>query len=479
MKKKIISLQFSHISLFILLNTIILIIFSDEIKELNYDYNLQPEQISIIHQGKQNLIPEKILNMAYLSESDLNSSIFFNTEFIIDYEKVQREFLKDPTFREILVQTEDNKQLTCSFFDRKKKRIIVIAPGFTNPSQKMAPFVHLFNNHTCNENEGYDILIMNFRGHGYKKGNINPIYNALEVNSEVRLGAIEERDVFAVIKNLKNLKKYKEIIGLGVCFGAFAFAKAQGLAEKNNSKCFDKLILDGCPLSMESFVKKIEADPYLIISPQKGGATPEVKWLFSHEFLQRFIENQLQKILNIKLSEIKINQYLPYISIPTLLFYGKDDLTITRDEFEEIVGSINQKNLLSIITTNAHVLNHIASKEIYKTICELFIEYSIEDTKELLLNPTAFKKFVCTKFSNQLSDQPIVFRPMKLEPEKETFFTQLFSYKWHALTCAMLWISYKNDNINSSTIVKVGSIYAIFKIIESGWRPMIRWYIGI
>ena len=67
--------------------------------------------------------------------------------------------------------------------------------------------------------------------------------------------------------------------------------------------------------------------------------------------------------------------FLPHLPehLKVLFFHGKDDLMISRHEFEIMWTTAPVKEKTAIITSNPHVWNHLKQKEFYKLTCDLFL----------------------------------------------------------------------------------------------------------
>jgi hypothetical protein len=358
------------------------------------------------------VISVEIQNLAYHQHKILCASKLFDTKLIAQNKLVQAELLKDRTHQEITITTTDNLKLTCSYFNRQKDCVIVVGPGHTNAKEKMALFAHMFPD--------FDILIINFRGLAYQERSFNPLYLTLEFTGDARFGQKEELDIQAAVQFLRqqvtldNQPKYRQITGLGICLGAYIFTRAQGLAEQNNLKLFDQLILDGCWLSLESVIEKLVADPYLIINPQTGGASANTKQAIklTHKLLLKIIKWKFELKLD---GSSDLCQYFNSITIPTLFFYGKDDKLISRTNFETMwtaLPTLTPK--FAIITDKHHVHNHLTMPYFYKLACELFI-YDYPSFAPKLTDLTGLINYLTQNLIIQ-AQLPIdqVFKPVKL-----------------------------------------------------------------
>lgn len=370
----------------------------------HHDYFVQ-----LHHDDDSFPLPQECAKLAFNMHRSLGLSKFFDTSNLQNSNFIAQEFQKDRTHQECLIKTSDNIEITYSFFNRRSETLIIVGPGFTNCKEKMAPFAHMFLDH--------DVILMNFRGHGIKK-NIcfHPLYHIFGVDGCARLGAEEELDVMAIVQHACKQKQYKQVIGLGICFGAFVFAKAQGIAEQHHKKLFDKLILDGCWLSLNNVKQKLFNDPWLIMNPQSGGSSKITRSISKQSWFQCTLSWCMSKLFHVEDIEIDLRTYSPFITVPILFFYGKDDLLIGRNEFEEIWQTTGSQQKIALITNNPHVHNHLRSKELYSLICELFIEHSTQDTAQLLQSPDRITAYAMQKMHQKITLPTMhdVLKPIKI-----------------------------------------------------------------
>lgn len=366
-------------------------------------YLLTPDQTT------SSPIPTSIQNLAYHQNKLLSTSQLFNTKTINDSAAVQRLWERDATHQELTITTADQVQLTCSYFNRQQRRVLVICPGHSNAKEKMAPFVHMFPD--------YDLLLINFRGLGYEPYNFNPVYLALSFTGAAGFGQRESADVQAAVAWLRQQvttdgqPRYQQVTGLGICLGAYVLARSQALA----GNLFDQLILDGCWLSLERFIDKLAADPQLIFDPQHGGAGP-----WACQLAQQLKAPALQLLSwgwGVPFDgSSDLTPLLPKITIPILLFYGKDDKLITRSEFTELWQNLNQQNpqRFVIITDKPHVYNHLTLPYFYKLACERFMEKPADLAQQL--TDLSCLQQTLTQQLNQQAATPIdhIFKPKKL-----------------------------------------------------------------
>ncbi len=306
----------------------------------------------------------------------LNKSRYFDSKFIRKPKEVRKYHTKQKhntgdVGQLIDIYTEDGQWVPCTYFDRNSDTLLIVGEGFTNEREVMTPFVDMFD---C------DIVLFDFRGQGYKPFDIkNPETWPLDLaqvsfgmDSEIcTLGQDEEKDVFAVIDYFKTKKNYKHVNGVSVCYASFIFLKAEAL----RPGLFDKIVVDGCWISVPLIVEKLKKDPKMIFSPQYGGWSKT--WPCSQKWCGDLLEFLADAVWKLPFNNVSLLDYLPKIkNTPVLFFYGKDDLMVTRNEFEQLWEALGTREKVAIITSNPHVRNHLKQKEFYKLACDLFFDLS-------------------------------------------------------------------------------------------------------
>jgi pimeloyl-ACP methyl ester carboxylesterase len=349
--------------------------------------------------------PEATEKFAVKTNSFLNKSPYFDTSFIAQTKKVRQHHLKKKYDKGnigkiVELTTRDGEYIGCTYFDRGSDKLLIIGEGFTNVREYMTPFVDMFPEH--------DVVLFDFRGHGYRPFSLGdadtwPIDLAKRtfgVDSEiVTFGVKEEFDVFAVVDHFKKRKNYIQVNGIGVCYGAFILLKAAAL----RSDLFDKLVVDGCWVSLDLLIDKLKQDLAMLRNPQQGGW--KEKWPSSKKWFQKFVQWTAGNIWNLPIkNNVSILDYLPHmVDTDVLFFYGKDDLMITRPEWESIWNSIDSTNnnkKSAIITSNPHVRNHLKEKEVYKLVCDLYFSLDHNDFKQSLSDVTFLKNYWINKNSS-------------------------------------------------------------------------------
>jgi len=278
---------------------------------------------------------------------ELEQAKFFNEAMLKNPAQVLQAWKKDPSHTEITYRSND-LYIDYSLFKRNSSTLLIVGPGFTNSKEKMAPFVEMFSN--------YDVAVLNFRGQHYNQPSFNPLYACLGINSVDKLGACQVEDVINVITQLR--PPYKQIIGLGICFGGFVFIKAQSMLAKQNKKLFDKIIVDGCWFSMDTMRSQLQE-----------ASLPSMLSFIDFSWY-------VKKLFGLDEQDLNLRHYLNDFRIPILFFYGKYDKVVSRAEFEQIWQGIGSRDKIAIITSNPHVQNHMQERAWYKMSCEAFIQHN-------------------------------------------------------------------------------------------------------
>jgi len=361
----------------------------------------------------------QINRIAFELNKNLNNSPLFDPTFLSDPEKVRQHHLKKKylpdnegkIYNFIIEEDEYGDEITSQMthFDRGSDKLLVVGTGFTNSREMMSPFIDMFPD--------YDIVIFDFRGHGHHESSwLNPFSWSWSFTKsmfgcdleEVGLGNVEEKDVFTVVDSCKKLKNYNQVLGLGVCYSAFILLKAACVASQNGQRLFDKIVLDSCWESLPKFIDKIKKDPKTILDPQKGGC--ENHWLYTSSYLQGPLFWFAENFMGLEIHDVSILDYLSHLKETELFFiYGKDDLMITRGEFETVWNTVPAGiKKTALITCHPHVRNHLKSKELYKLACELFFDENQDSYYKLLSNPKMLIDYHKRKLDLLLENQYVL-----------------------------------------------------------------------
>lgn len=342
--------------------------------------------------GKSFKLPDAFEKIALEEHAHLNDSFFFkDVSMLQNAEKVRRHQLKHrrnqrDTGELIKAQTPDGHTIRGTLLNRHSDTLLVVGGGFTHHRETMAPFGDMFNK--------VDVLFFDYRGMG--KESSNPLrpssWQSLSKRllgierKTVRLGQSEELDVHAIVSKALSQKKYTQVVGLGVCYSGLILVKTAALFPN----MFHKLILDGTWFSLQDAVEIIARDPGLIFRPQAHSGLAN-NWLVRQRWFQRGIMSLAQRLFNVNFDTVSVLDYAPNLpeDMQVLFIHGKEDVLIPADRFEILWHATNCRRKTAVITSNAHVRNHLKQKELYKEIGELFMTTTYEQFSHLLVSPDA------------------------------------------------------------------------------------------
>jgi len=235
--------------------------------------------------------------------------------------------------------------------------------------------------------------------------------------ARITFGEKEHLDVIAVVDGFKKLrndrvasqphmyKSYKQVLGLGICYSAFIFLKT--VAEQPG--LFDKVVLDGCWLSLPLFVEKVKNDLLTLVNPQTGGWATHP--FFGRQDVKDAAEWIARKIVNLQLNDISLVTFAPKVKNTSVLFFhGRDDYMVHRHEFEQLWDLLTiEKNV--VLTSNPHVRNHLKQKELYKLVCDLYFQLPQATMVKYLSNKNELVGYYKQKFDQFLD--PVKGSPIK------------------------------------------------------------------
>ena len=211
------------------------------------------------------------------------------------------------------LETKDNIKIEINYFKGGFDSVIVIAPGWcmTKDSKAFFEMEKEFS-------KEFDIISLDFRGHGRSKG----FYT---------FGAKEEKDLDAVFDFIKN-KNYKNVYLMGFSLGGMVSIL---YAAKNK---IDKLVVVSAPCDFN----KIENKMYK-----------------KEAWLETFKKFELKRFLSIRPSIIphkkeKPIDYIDKINIPVLFITGKKDPTVYFWHTEELYKKAKCKKELFIYEKGIH-----------------------------------------------------------------------------------------------------------------------------
>ncbi len=364
-------------------------------------------------------ISNNILLLSKYMYKDLNFSPFFNVKTLSNPQTVRR-YLLDKFIgggqNLKLKDKKNNNKVNCTFFNRgpKSKKLIIIGTGFGNERERVAPFIHMFHE--------YDIIIFDYRGHGYDQPKIldtsqlksctienrknikktiselAPFVNWNKVPtldiSKTTFGLKEEAELLTVIKKMKEIKKYDKIFGIGLCFSGYIFSK---VASKYPG-IIDKLIIDSGLHSIEQIVNKVIEHPELITDPQRG----HINFNTNISNIKNFLREAFSKV---QIPEKTTGDYLSNVKIPVLFFHGALDILtdLANNLYKNIRATGSAEKAGFIFKRGRHLDIVLKYKEEYAMFSKIFFENRFKDFMHLSTNKEKLAQYIINNITDDIT----------------------------------------------------------------------------
>lgn len=213
---------------------------------------------------------------------------------------------------EMFVTTMDNERIAFDCYMNARKEVLIIAPGWfmTKDTKQFEDISNEFA-------KSYDVICMDFRGHGKSSGKFT-------------FGANEIYDIKAVVDFAR--KKYDKVYLMGFSLGGMSSilycSKYEGV---------DKLITISAP----SDFSKIENHIW-----KKEAFIPTIqKWFADIKYAHH--EKRNIRIGNIFCKKEKASEAIRFVSVPHLLIAGAKDPTVypwhTTDLYHKAKGNVKME----------------------------------------------------------------------------------------------------------------------------------------
>lgn len=154
---------------------------------------------------------------------------YTNTKFLAQYDKVRTELKKDFGFKEKSIPSED-QSIQCDALVRSRpeaKYTVILAPGFfKGRGEGNGGALCALSQFKNKENPyGINIIVLHTRYHG-PKGKGRNLLKLLSPSNVFNLGEHEYKDLIATYNYTAQFFPGTEILGFGVCAGAFNMINA-------------------------------------------------------------------------------------------------------------------------------------------------------------------------------------------------------------------------------------------------------------
>ncbi len=218
-------------------------------------------------------------------------------------------------FSEEKITTDDGVEIAFDHYPSGHENIIIIAPGFYNSKQAV-----LFKQMAQRLCDQYDIIVMDFRGHGRSKGLFTWTAN-------------EDKDLLGVLKFVEG--KYKKLGIIGFSLGA-----AVGLITAAKSKQIDSLIAVCSPSQFDKIDLKV----------WNMGIKENIVYTF-------FQEGRIGKGVrpgSLWIKKIKPIDIIDKITIPIYFMHGVEDWLILPWHSEALFKKANCSKKIELIEGATH-----------------------------------------------------------------------------------------------------------------------------
>jgi len=223
--------------------------------------------------------------------------------------------VKDENVESGYVLTEDNKKITYDHYKQDHEKVIILAHGFFNSKQTV-----LFQEMALGLNDEYDIIVMDFRGHGKSDGLFH-------------WTAKEYQDLEAILDYAR--LDYQDIGVIGFSLGA-----ATSLISASRTDQIDSLIAVSTPTQF----RKINYHVWRL-------------GFFENIFYNLSREGRIGK--GVKpgrpwLKKIKPIDIVDQIKIPVLYLHGKKDWLVRPKNSEKLFEKSPQNKEILLIENGTH-----------------------------------------------------------------------------------------------------------------------------
>jgi pimeloyl-ACP methyl ester carboxylesterase len=338
-------------------------------------YASEPDFILSPSKGTTNGIPPFVpTERSELRDMNRNDSLYFNTDFLVQYDLVAQTLLKEEQFKEVYFTTNDEVVIHGLWrFNPCSPYTIIFSAGFF-PGRKegLASFIKMVPQN-CN------ILFFDARGHGKSTGRF--------FTNLANYGRDEHLDIIAAIEFVQKQTQLPIIIH-GICAGAFHCAHALTAlgAEKINQYTIKGFIFDSGIVSLENvihvpqmhFQEKII--PNIFLSLYTNDTKHEVKerllCKISSCIVTKFIAGItffLKPSVKQHDQHIHLAQTIKEISCPVLLVHCKNDAYAPFAEVEKLACTI-QNCTTWWIEQSEHAVHQLKHTKEYTKQLDKFIK---------------------------------------------------------------------------------------------------------
>ncbi len=301
----------------------------------------------------------------------VNNNLFFNTQFLGQYEQVANTLISQKGFQEVYFLSSDNVCLNGLWRQSTDSPYTIIFCAGFYPGRKegLASFVEIAPP-DCN------ILFFDARGHGKSNGRFfSNIHN---------YGIDEYKDIIGAVEFVKK-ETNGPIFIHGICAGAFnaAHALAQISAQEYRVKglIFDSGIIsipEACHVPEKYFCQKIIPTMLMNFFPKDTKETIKERFLykvlaFTTGTLMNLATILIKPLLQSNESQTKLTaDHLNKIQCPIFFIHSNDDSYCPLQNIQDLTEKVPCKTCWWI-NQSEHALNHIKHKNEYQKQLNMFL----------------------------------------------------------------------------------------------------------
>jgi pimeloyl-ACP methyl ester carboxylesterase len=305
-----------------------------------------------------------------------DDSLYFNTQFLMNYNLVAKTLIQAENFQEISFITSDSITINGLYREiTDAKYTILFCAGFY-PGRKegLATFIKIVP-------ENCNILFFDARGHGKSTGRFfTNIYN---------YGCDEYKDIIAAIQFVSEKSK-KTIIVHGICAGAFHALRALSMLGSEQEKYQIKGFIFDSGITSIAKVTHVPEQylcdktiPNLFLSLYPQDTKKEVKQRYLCKISSFFITTGMAALTYllkpfIKLHDAKINlaHDTHSISCPIFFIHSKNDKYASFEDVLNLANAVKNANYWWI-EESEHALHHLKHAVEYKEKLNHFIKAAV------------------------------------------------------------------------------------------------------
>ncbi len=258
---------------------------------------------------------------------------------------------------EFTLITDSGVEFPVLHIDRGSDVVIVLGQGMSDPKEKMLPIAALF--------ETQDVILFDYRWYdSFNSRQTKALFTGSFITSMFHDEAEEVRTVLAHVKG----KRFKKVIGMGLCYSAVLFAKVQ--AECTENEGFSHLVLDSCMTTLKSIGECMATDPYLMAPAHEGGAPTWLKAITGSRIMKGLIAGAFCCA-----RDINVAKDLKSCTCPILFIHGQKDYMVPEDEFEKLWKAAPADKRIAVLTPFYHAHNS-RNRRFYRDVISAFIKES-------------------------------------------------------------------------------------------------------